>query len=97
MASQPSKNDILLESGTNELEILVFTLGGQRYGVNVATVREVIEPRNIKSMPKSHIAVMGEFRLRDAVTSLVDLADRLIAESSIAAAPASAVAAPVAI
>ena len=33
---------ILLESGTNELEILVFEVGGQRYGVNVAKVREVI-------------------------------------------------------
>ena len=30
--------NILLESGTNELEILEFTVGGNYYGINVAKV-----------------------------------------------------------
>ena len=30
--------NILLESGTNELEVLEFTLGDNYYGINVATV-----------------------------------------------------------
>ncbi len=64
---------ILLESGTNELEILVFTLRGQRYGVNVAKVREVIEPVQITCLPETHEAVVGVFQLRDTVTPLVDL------------------------
>lgn len=29
---------ILLESGTNELEILEFTLAGNSYGINVAKI-----------------------------------------------------------
>ena len=33
---------ILLESGTNELEILEFTVGGNSYGINVAKVREIL-------------------------------------------------------
>ena len=33
--------NILLESGTNELEILEFTVGGNYYGINVAKVRRL--------------------------------------------------------
>ena len=33
---------ILLENGTNELEILEFTLAGNSYGINVAKIREII-------------------------------------------------------
>ena len=64
---------ILLESGTNELEILVFTFLGQRYGVNVAKVREVINPVEVTAMPDSHHSVLGVFQLRDSVSPLIDL------------------------
>ena len=30
---------ILLENGTNELEILEFTLAGNSYGINVAKIK----------------------------------------------------------
>ena len=32
---------ILLENGTNELEILEFTLAGNSYGINVAKIKEI--------------------------------------------------------
>ena len=32
--------NILLESGTNELEVLEFTLGDNYYGINVAKMRD---------------------------------------------------------
>lgn len=67
------RSDILLESGTNELEILVFTLDNQRFGVNVAKVREVIEPLNVNHLPHAHPAVLGVFQLRHTVTPLIDL------------------------
>ena len=34
--------NILLESGTNELEILEFALGDNHYGINVAKIREIL-------------------------------------------------------
>ena len=34
--------NILLESGTNELEILEFMVGGNYYGINVAKIREIL-------------------------------------------------------
>lgn len=72
-SSKYAQHDILLESGTNELEVLVFSLRGQRYGVNVAKVREVIQAPGVTRMPQSHPAVVGVFRLRDSVTPLIDL------------------------
>ena len=36
---------ILLENGTNELEILEFTIGDNSYGINVAKVREIIDSK----------------------------------------------------
>tara|TARA_R110002111_G_scaffold235462_1_gene296658 strand:- start:172 stop:1146 length:975 start_codon:yes stop_codon:yes gene_type:complete len=68
-----SNNDILLESGTNELEVLIFGLGEQSYGVNVAKVREVILPVNVAASPGQPADVMGMFNLRGVVLPLVDL------------------------
>lgn len=68
-----ARTGILLESGTNELEVLVFSLSGQRYGVNVAKVREVINPVSVASLPGSHAAVDGVFQLREKVIPLVNL------------------------
>lgn len=68
-----ANNEILLESGTNELEVLIFGLGEQSYGVNVAKVREVILPVAISASPGQPADVMGMFNLRGAVLPLVDL------------------------
>lgn len=65
--------DILLESGTNELEVLVFSIGGQSYGVNVAKVREVILPVTVAASPNQPQCVLGMFNLRGKVLPLVDL------------------------
>ncbi len=73
---------ILLESGTNELEILVFLIGEQAYGVNVAKVREVIEPVEVTQLPDAPPCVAGVFQLRDHVIPLIDLAISLGCESS---------------
>ncbi len=65
--------EILLESGTNELEVLVFGLGGQAYGVNVAKVREVIPFVEVAASPSQPDCVRGMFNLRGVVLPLVDL------------------------
>ncbi len=44
MMSQSEKNSILLESGTNELEIVMFKIGHGTFGINVLKVREIINP-----------------------------------------------------
>lgn len=65
--------NILTESGTNEVEVLVFQLADGHYGVNVAKVREIIEPVPVSRIAHSHPAVRGLFQLRGNVLPLVDL------------------------
>ncbi len=64
---------ILLESGTNEIEIMEFTIDDNLYGINVAKVREIIMSAPVKTMPHAHPAVEGIFKPRDIVITVVDL------------------------
>jgi two-component system chemotaxis response regulator CheV len=67
------RKGILLETGTNEFEIVEFTVGEVNYGINVAKVREVINLVPITKMPNSHHYVDGIFTLRGRVMPLVNL------------------------
>ena len=71
--TQQSRSEILLESGTNELEVLVFGIGKGTYGINVAKVREVILPLRLSQCPNQPPSVLGMFNLRGHVLPLVDL------------------------
>jgi two-component system, chemotaxis family, chemotaxis protein CheV len=68
-----NKNGILLESGTNEFEIVEFSVGPVTYGINVAKVREVINPLPVTQMANSHRYIDGIFKLRGNVIPLVNL------------------------
>ena len=70
---EENKRGILLESGTNEIEIMKFTIGGNLYGINVAKVREIMISAPVKPMPMAHQAVEGIFKPRDTVLTVVDL------------------------
>lgn len=68
------QNDILLESGTNELEVVTFHVGAGSFGINVLKVREIIVPLPITDTPNAHKNVEGVIRLRDEVIPVIDLA-----------------------
>jgi two-component system chemotaxis response regulator CheV len=77
---------ILLESGTNELEIVEFRIDECDnkgnvipcyFGVNVAKVREIIRLPNLRKVVNAHPAVSGMIKLRDQVITLIDLAQSL--------------------
>lgn len=65
--------NILLESGTNELEILEFTLGENHYGINVAKIREILQYQPITPVPNSHPSVEGIFMPRDTMITVISL------------------------
>lgn len=65
--------EILLDAGTNEMELLVFRLGPTPFGVNVAKVREIIQRVNTIEIPHAPPAVEGSFSLRNEVLTLVNL------------------------
>ena len=68
---------ILLESGTNELEIVEFSVGTIRFGINVIKVREIINPVTITPVPNSHSYIEGIIELRGEVLPVVDVAKAL--------------------
>ena len=79
-----SQTNILLESGTNELELVEFYIDekadatGKKYrgyyGVNVAKVLEIIRLPSVTQLPEiPHPSVMGAFNLRSRIIPLVDL------------------------
>jgi len=77
-----AQNKILLETGTNELEIVVFRIGKDYYGINVAKVREIIRTNiPMVPIPDSHASVLGVVNLRGKVIPVVNLAKHLHMES----------------
>lgn len=71
------QTEILLESGTNELEIMEFTIAGEIFGINVAKVTEIMQCRPIKPMQNAHPVIEGIFKPRTTVITVVDLAKYL--------------------
>jgi len=78
-----AQTNILLEVGTNELEIVEFYIQERgrdlevytgHYGVNVAKVLEIIRMPDVTEMPgSSHSSIIGAFKHRGRVLPLVDL------------------------
>ena len=67
------KEKILLESGTNEIEVMEFTIDDVLYGINVAKVLEIMITEPVKFMPHTHEAVEGIFKPRDVVITVINL------------------------
>lgn len=68
------KKGILLESGTNELEIVEFGIGQNKFGINVIKVREIINPVPVTQVPNVHSHVQGIIELRGEVLPVIDVA-----------------------
>lgn len=65
--------NILLESGTNEWEILEFTLADNHYGINVAKIREILSYQKVTPVPNTHPSVEGIFMPRDTMITVINL------------------------
>lgn len=65
--------NILLENGTNELEVLEFTLAGNHYGINVAKIREILTYQPVTPIPNAHPSVEGIFMPRDTMITVINL------------------------
>ena len=64
---------ILLESGTNELEIVEFQVGSNRFGINVIKVKEIIQPIPVTFIPHAHPHVEGIIQLRGEVLPVIQV------------------------
>lgn len=70
-----SSSDILLESGTGEVELLEFVISNKHYAINIIKVKEVLELTldSITKMPDSHPNIAGLILCRNEIIPLVDL------------------------
>ncbi len=66
-------NNILLESGSGELEVLEFVINGNHYGINVEKVREILTYQEITPVPNSHPCIEGIFMPRGEIITVIDL------------------------
>lgn len=76
---QDERHEILLETGTNEVEILEFLLRDQSFGVNVAKIKQIIqyEPEHRNEVPEAPPAMLGVYLHRDSTIPLIDLGKAL--------------------
>lgn len=77
------KGEILLDAGTNELEVVEFMLASPTatdahamgyFGINVAKVKEIVTMPEPLAIPMTHPAIAGAMSLRGQVITLIDLA-----------------------
>ncbi len=65
--------NILLESGTNELELLEFQVGDNNFGINISKVVEIMINEDVTPVPNSPEEIEGVFIPRDKLISVIDL------------------------
>ena len=71
------KKEILLEVGTNELEIMEFLVDGRSFGINVAKVLEIMKYEEVTPVAQASPFVEGIFKPRNQIITVFDLAKYL--------------------
>jgi two-component system, chemotaxis family, chemotaxis protein CheV len=66
-------SNILLESGTGEVEVLEFVIDDKFYAINVMKIKEVIESTKVTKVPDAHPAIAGLILCRGEIITLIDL------------------------
>lgn len=70
-------SSILLESGTNELEIVEFGVSQNKFAINVMKVKEILNPVPVVAIPHAHPFVEGIMELRGEVLPVINVAAAL--------------------
>lgn len=65
----------------NTIQVIVFSLGEERYGVEISQVKEIILPTQITRIPNVPAFVEGVLNLRGQIATIINLRKRLGKES----------------
>jgi purine-binding chemotaxis protein CheW len=63
-------------AATDEFQLVVFELGEERYGLDIATVYEIIRHQPVTAVPQAPSFVEGVINLRGRIIPVVDLRRR---------------------
>lgn len=68
--------------GAEELQLVIFRLYGEEFGVEITKVREIVKPREITKLPNVVDFVEGVTNLRGEVIPIIDLKKRFGIEAT---------------
>ena len=78
MESQLAQQYSVNQSGkSSEKHLVLFKLGGEEFGVDIAEVREIIKMENITKIPNTAEYILGAINLRGSIITVVDLSMKL--------------------
>ena len=63
--------------GKEEIQLVVFRIGEEEFGVDINQVREIVKLVSITRMPKAPVFIEGVVNLRGQIITVIDLAKRL--------------------
>ena len=65
-----------LDTNDSTLQVVIFRLGNERYGVETSQVKEIIRVEEITAIPNAPDFVEGVINLRGQITTIVNLRKR---------------------
>jgi purine-binding chemotaxis protein CheW len=68
---------MLKQELVSEIQLVVFTLGNEEFGVDVTQVREILKVPRITQIPNSPEFIEGVINLRGQITTVMDLRKRM--------------------
>ncbi|MBI4846863.1 MAG: chemotaxis protein CheW [Candidatus Omnitrophica bacterium] len=63
--------------GKEEIQLVIFKIGDEEFGVEINQVREIVKLVSITRMPKAPVFIEGVVNLRGQIITVIDLAKRL--------------------
>lgn len=67
------ENSILLDTGTGEVEVIVFTSNQVKYCINVLKTKEIIKLSKVTPTDTNKKAILGITNIRDTIMTVIDL------------------------
>jgi purine-binding chemotaxis protein CheW len=69
--------EAVVETAADEVELLTFILGAERYAIDIDNVAEISAPRPHTRVPNSDPRTVGIFSLRGSIVTLLDIRSKL--------------------
>jgi len=66
-------DEVETKSAPDEVQLVVYQLGNEEYGIEVNQVREIIKMETITNIPKAPCYIEGVINLRGQVTTVISL------------------------
>lgn len=70
------------KTGDAEVQVVIFRLAGEEFGIDISQVREIIRMQDVTPMPKAPAFIEGVINLRGQIIAVMDLASRFSLDTS---------------